>query len=128
MLQQVRMLADLDLVGCYNKSSMPKLQRDSLMLASAKANLEKMSYFGLTSEQTVSQYLFEETFNLEFKVAFETYNSTNSGRTKDKLPEEVSENIRKLNTLDIELYEFAVKLLKERFKQMQAMDHSYDDH
>jgi len=126
--RQVRMLADLDLVGCYNKSSMPRLQRDALMLASAKTNLERMAYFGLTEEQRISQYMFEETFNLQFKVIFENYNDTHSSRTREKLEDRVIERIRVINSLDVELYQFALKLLKDRFSRMKAEDHNYDQH
>lgn len=51
--RQTRMLSDLALVGCYNKSSMPSHERDRVMLASAKRNLAAMSYFGLTEYQKV---------------------------------------------------------------------------
>ena len=37
--RQTRMMADLALVNCYNKSSMPLQERNKLMLASAKRNL-----------------------------------------------------------------------------------------
>lgn len=37
--RQTRMLADLALVNCYNRSSMPLHERNRLMLASAKRNL-----------------------------------------------------------------------------------------
>lgn len=126
--RQVRMLADLDLVGCYNKSSMPSLQRDALLLASAKTNLERMAYFGLTEEQRISQFMFEETFNLQFKVIFENYNGTHSSRTREKLSEGVIEKIKRINSLDVELYEFSLKLLKDRFARMKSEDHNYDQH
>lgn len=51
--RQTRMLSDLALVGCYNKSSMPAHERDRITLASAKRNLAAMSYFGLTEYQKV---------------------------------------------------------------------------
>lgn len=56
--RQTRMLSDLSLVGCYNKSSMPAHERDRIMLASAKRNLAAMSYFGLTEYQKVSKKLY----------------------------------------------------------------------
>lgn len=37
--RQTRMLADLALVNCYNKTSMPLEERNRLLLASAKRNL-----------------------------------------------------------------------------------------
>lgn len=55
--RQTRMLTDLALVGCYNKSAMPPIERDRVMLASAKRNLAAMSYFGLTEYQKVSLLL-----------------------------------------------------------------------
>lgn len=51
--RQTRMLSDLSLIGCYNKSTMTAHDRDRLMLASAKRNLATMSYFGLTEYQKV---------------------------------------------------------------------------
>lgn len=56
--------ADLEVVGCYNTSVMSNAKRDELMLWSAKQNLNRMAFFGLTEEQEKSQYLFEEIFNL----------------------------------------------------------------
>lgn len=53
MNRQTRMLSDLALIGCYNRSAMPSHDHDSIMLASAKRNLAAMSYFGLTEFQKV---------------------------------------------------------------------------
>lgn len=58
--------SDLSLVGCYDKSIMLPEERDKLMLLSAKNNLKKMAFFGLTELQETSQYVFEETFNLKY--------------------------------------------------------------
>lgn len=52
--RQTRMLSDLALIGCYNKSSMSSHDRNRIMLASAKRNLAAMSYFGLTEHQKVN--------------------------------------------------------------------------
>lgn len=59
-------ISDLSLVGCYNKSIMSPEERNKLMLLSAKNNLKKMAFFGLTELQEFSQYIFEETFNLKY--------------------------------------------------------------
>lgn len=53
--RQTRMLADLSLVGCYN-SSLTSIDRDRLMLASAKRNLKYMPFFMLTEYQKVSLF------------------------------------------------------------------------
>lgn len=47
------MLADLNLVGCYNNTLMNKEERNRIMLASAKKNLLSIAFFGLTEYQKV---------------------------------------------------------------------------
>lgn len=151
--RQTRMLSDLAIIGCYNKSSMPAHERDRIMLASAKRNLAAMSYFGLTEYQKVtkknkknlrkkidlnkfiipfyfhfqiSQYVFEETFNLRFAIPFEQHNSTVSSSTLNHLRPDQRNKIEQLNALDTELYEFAKKLLFQRFERLKAKDTSFD--
>uniref|UniRef100_A0A336M2U9 Heparan-sulfate 6-O-sulfotransferase n=1 Tax=Culicoides sonorensis TaxID=179676 RepID=A0A336M2U9_CULSO len=120
------MLADLALVGCYNKSAMPPVERDRVMLASAKRNLAAMSYFGLTRYQKISQYIFEETFNLRFAIPFDQHNNTVSTTTLNSLTPEQRRKIEKLNALDIELYEFAKKLMFQRFEKLKAKDADFE--
>lgn len=134
--RQTRMLSDLALVGCYNQSSMTPYERERVMLASAKRNLAAMSYFGLTEFQKVctallnyhqlpllltltyllqiSQYVFEETFNLRFAIPFEQHNATVSSSTMNNLRQDQRRKIEEINALDTELYSFAKKLLFQR--------------
>ena len=128
--RQTRMLADLELVNCHNTTGMEKHKRDLIILNSAKANLANMAYFGLTEEQSLSQYLFEETFNLRFKTDFDQLNKeeTHSGASLDNLDKETIDKIRDLNHLDVELYKFASDLLHERFDVIKASDESYQEH
>ncbi|XP_044726642.1 heparan-sulfate 6-O-sulfotransferase 2 [Chrysoperla carnea] len=123
--RQTRMLADLSLVGCYNTTYMPKAERDRVMLASAKRNLATMAYFGLTEYQKISQYVFEETFNLRFSVPFDQHNTTVSSITISNLSSKQIRKINELNNLDLELYEFAKKLLFERFHRLKRRDHDF---
>lgn len=123
--RQTRMLADLELVGCYNKSYMPQAERDRVLLASAKKNLASMAYFGLTEYQKISQYIFEETFNLRFAIPFEQNNATVSSLTMSTLTTEQAAKISHLNSLDIELYSFAKKLLFQRFEKLRARDSDF---
>lgn len=125
--RQTRMLADLTLVGCYNKSIMSQEERDTLLLASAKDNLRKMAYFGICENQTVSQYLFEATFKLNFKSSFTQLNQTHSTYALNNLPKQVLERIRLVNHLDVQLYEYAWKLLKSRFKRMAEADGNFGE-
>lgn len=55
------------------------------MLSSAKENLARMAYFGLTELQTVSQYIFEQTLGLRFVQPFEQFNATLSVATLHEL-------------------------------------------
>lgn len=59
------MLADLTLVHCYDKTSMPKKTRDKLMLESAKNNLRNMAFFGIKEKMADSQFMFETIFDMK---------------------------------------------------------------
>ncbi|KAG9271207.1 heparan-sulfate 6-O-sulfotransferase 3-B [Astyanax mexicanus] len=110
--RQVRMLADLSLVGCYNLSSMNESERNPILLASAMSNLKNMAFYGLTEFQRKTQYLFERTFRLRFISAFTQLNSTRAANVE--LREDVRRRIERLNFLDVQLYEFAKDLFLQR--------------
>jgi hypothetical protein len=76
------MLADLTLAGCYTgyNTTADQLERDRILLQSAKQNLASMAYFGLTEQQAVSQYIFERTFHLDFENNFDQANATLSAQ------------------------------------------------
>lgn len=80
--RQTRMLADLTLAGCYTgyNSTADQLERDRILLQSAKQNLASMAYFGLTEQQAISQYIFEQTFRLDFANSFDQANATLSAQ------------------------------------------------
>ncbi|XP_066256490.1 heparan-sulfate 6-O-sulfotransferase 2 [Euwallacea similis] len=124
--RQTRMLADLELIGCYDQNYMPKADRDRIMLASAKKNLQSMAFFGLTEHQKISQYIFEETFNLRFAIPFEQNNATVSSSTITSLTTAQAAKIAKLNNLDIDLYNFAKKLLLARFEKLKSRDSDFE--
>ncbi|KAJ8030605.1 Heparan-sulfate 6-O-sulfotransferase 2 [Holothuria leucospilota] len=115
--RQVRMLADLSLVGCYNLSKYSKEERNAIMLESAKTNLRRLSYFGLTEFQKESQYIFEETFNLKFKTAFEQNNDTHA--SAEYISDEDRQRVVDENRLDVELYEYAKDLFFQRLTYME---------
>lgn len=126
--RQTRMLADLSLVGCYNKSMMKPEERNKAMLLSAKNNLKRMAFFGLTEYQEISQYLFEETFNLKFGVRFEQHNQTISDLALQDIDSETLKRIEELNSLDVQLYEYAKELLQQRFKKLSSQDVHFKEH
>lgn len=114
--RQTRMLADLNLVQCFNKSAMDSDLRDQIMLQSAKEHLLKMSFFGLTNYQSLTQTLFENTFNVKFNITLTQRNSTGARSFTNK---QQMERILYQNRLDIELYKYAKELFFKRVNQMQ---------
>ncbi|XP_048835783.1 heparan-sulfate 6-O-sulfotransferase 3-B [Brienomyrus brachyistius] len=118
--RQVRMLADLSLVGCYNLSSMNESERSRTLLSSAKANLKNMAFYGLTEFQRKTQYLFERTFRLRFISAFTQINSTRAAAVD--VAEDVRHRIEALNGLDVQLYEFAKDLFLQRYQFARQRD------
>ncbi|XP_015219121.1 heparan-sulfate 6-O-sulfotransferase 3-B [Lepisosteus oculatus] len=119
--RQVRMLADLSLVGCYNLSSMNESERNDILLRSAKNNLKNMAFFGLTEYQRKTQYLFERTFNLQFISPFTQINSTRAANVD--ISEATRRRIEELNFLDMQLYEYAKDLFLQRFQFTRQREH-----
>jgi hypothetical protein len=114
------MLANLSLSGCYKHDVMAQEARDCIMLNSAKQNLRQMAFFGLTEYQHETQYLFEKTFGLKFRKDFIQYNHTHSSEVGVTLRQQ--RRIRKLNTLDMELYRYAKNLFFQRLKSIRKED------
>ncbi|KAK1786696.1 hypothetical protein P4O66_017089 [Electrophorus voltai] len=122
--RQVRMLADLSLVGCYNMSFVPEKRRAQLLLESAKKNLRDMAFFGLTEFQRKTQYLFERTFRLRFIRPFVQYNSTRAAGVD--LDDGTVRRIEELNELDMQLYDYARDLFQQRYvykRQLERREH-----
>ncbi|RMC19884.1 hypothetical protein DUI87_03450 [Hirundo rustica rustica] len=119
--RQVRMLSDLSLVGCYNLSVMPEEQRNKILLDSAKENLKRMAFFGLTEFQRKTQYLFEKTFNMNFISPFTQYNSTRASSME--IDKQTQQHIKALNFLDMKLYDYAKDLFLQRYQYMRQKEH-----
>ena len=117
--RQTRMLANLSLVNCYNTSAMEQDKRDQIMLESAKENLLKMAYFGLTEFQVYTQRLFEYSFELEFNDDFSQIPVTHSDRSV--INERQKEEILHQNKLDIALYQYAKDLFLQRVRKMKSV-------
>lgn len=129
--RQAQMLSDLALVGCYNSSSMSKEDRDLIILTSAKNNLHKMSFFGLSEFPKVSQYMFETTFGLNFKVRKSLSRESLGRSARKELFKEIStkdiETIKRINYLDIEMYHYAKELLFFRFEKLKKADPLFEN-
>ncbi|XP_010216973.1 PREDICTED: heparan-sulfate 6-O-sulfotransferase 1 [Tinamus guttatus] len=118
--RQVRMLADLSLVGCYNMSFIPENKRAQILLESAKKNLKDMAFFGLTEFQRKTQYLFERTFSLKFIRPFMQYNSTRAGGVE--VDNDTIRRIEELNDLDMQLYDYAKDLFQQRYQYRRQLE------
>ncbi|XP_062848978.1 heparan-sulfate 6-O-sulfotransferase 1-A [Trichomycterus rosablanca] len=118
--RQVRMLADLSLVGCYNMSFIPEKKRAQVLLESAKKNLRDMAFFGLTEFQRKTQYLFERTFRLKFIRPFVQYNSTRAAGVD--LEDDTIRRIEELNDLDMQLYDYARDLFQQRYMYKRQLE------
>ena len=117
--RQTRMLSDLALVGCYNRSYMRAEERDLVMLTSAQNNLHKMAFLGLNEFPRISQYLFEETFDLVFLDADTHAFHRNKRSLMDQFSAKTIDKIKRTNSLDLKLYEFAKQLMFERFERLK---------
>jgi len=117
--RQVMMLADLEEVGCYNKSHCPKEEREARMLESAKRNLEEFAFFGITEYLEESGILFEKRLGMKF------------GKSMEQLPfsalcyapllhtvwtTDLYEKIAHVNKLDMALYNHALQIFTKRLK------------
>lgn len=114
------MLANLSLVGCYNHSAMLPVQREAIMLRSAKANLRQMAFFGLVEYQRATQYMFERTFHMKFINNFEQFSHTHA--TSAHVTDAQRERVLQVNRLDIELYRYAKELFLKRLNKMRSDD------
>lgn len=120
--RQTRMLADLTLVGCYNKTAISRDQREEILLESAKKNLASMAYFALVEYQLESQFLFERTFAMKFRHPFVQMSSEETRAGAVVLDSKDLVRLRELNRLDTELYSFAKELFFERLKYFKEKD------
>jgi len=115
--RQTRMLADLTLVGCYNRSAFADpAERDRIMLQSAMDNLRSTVFFGLTERQVDSQHLFEDAFPIHFVEDFVQRNSTNAYRIS--VSGDQMRMIESRNYLDVRLYRYALQLFNQRVHQL----------
>ena len=116
--RQTRMLADLTLVDCYNRSAFANpAERDRIVLHSAMANLRSMVFFGLTERQVDSQHLFEHLFKIHFAEDFVQRNSTHAESVN--VTERQMRSIELRNDLDIRLYRYALRLFDERVQRLR---------
>lgn len=97
-------------VLCYLQS-----QRDMIILHSAKSNLHRMAYFGLSEFPNISQKMFESAFDLHFATQpHHKFNRLSNYLKNAKRPSLSEHAVREANHLDVQLYEYAKELFFER--------------
>lgn len=120
--RQTVMLADLDGIGCFNRTVASTKERGQRMLQSAKRNLQKMSFFALSEYMVESGLLFEHRFKVKFSIP----NKQKKLEYQHSAPlmhqiwsnSTLYNRIAELNHLDMELYEYAVTLFSERLASL----------
>lgn len=127
--RQTFSIADLETVHCFNKRAMPQQEREQMLLESAKENLRRFPFFGLTEYQVESSLLFEHTFGLRFtdKLGQRPVSELNSAPMLNTLWNTPStyDKIAAANNLDMQLYEYALELFNSRLKAIDiAIDPS----
>ena len=119
--RQTRMLADLELVGCYNYSSISIVERDRMLLQSAKKNLKAMTYFSLNERPADSQFVIEKTFNLRFKENWFLLDTGYANEYMKTISESDVLKIKQMNHLDVELYKYAEELFEKRLNFLKGL-------
>ena len=112
--RQTWMLASLGDIGCGALREIPDPLRSEIVLKSAKQNLMKFAFIGLTGFQVESRYLFEKTFGLHFPSPVDIRDQEE--KYSGNVSEEDKIEILKMNNLDVRLYEFARSIFMERFE------------
>ena len=122
--RQTMTLASLGTAGCFKQGP----QRGKLLLESAKDNLLDFAFFGITEYFNESCLLFEHMIGLEFGVVPEQRSASqlHSAPVLQKLwsNKDTYQKIAHANSLDMELYEFALKVFSRR---MQAIGVQLDE-
>ena len=119
--RQTRMLSDLELVNCYNRSSMSKARRDRTMLHSAMKNLMSMPFFGLVERPSESQFLFEKTFSLKFTEQWMLLDAGYASIYMVNISQAEVKKMEEINHLDIALHHFAEILFQQRLDYVMKM-------
>ena len=124
--RQVRMLADYNELGCEALKCLAEqcskeetFLYDEKLLESAKNTLRSLSFFGITEYQELSQYLFERTYESVFRFSV-SLNQSNEIVAQNSLETQNEIEIKKLNALDNQLYDFAVTLFFKRVEYFKS--------
>ena len=92
------------------------------MLETAKKNLvDSFIVVGLTEQFDKTLFLLKEKLNWQHAITYQRLNVTRQGVTKNRLPGETVELIKRVNRQDIALYDYAQELFNEQCSQQGAL-------
>ena len=116
--RQVMMLADLEEVGCYNKTLYTNDEREMRLLRSAQRNLEEFSFLGIAEYLEESGILFEIQFGLQFGKRLEQLplSLATTQLLHSVLTSNMYEKVVQVNKLDMALYSYGLQLFTKRLK------------
>ena len=89
------------------------------LLFSAKDNLRKLDFFGLASEQQLTQELFEWTLKVRFSKEFRQSNKTRTVKTKPSFPQASMDKLMDVLGPEMDLYKYARDLFYKRVENMK---------
>ena len=120
--RQTKMLADIDKTGCLDPAAMSSEKRDSILLETAKKNLKEMIYFGVTEYMKESVLLIEHRLDVKYDSPW-SQPLIKDLHIADLLHKVWSNStlykeISSINYLDMQLYEYGLKLFDQRLQQI----------
>ena len=120
--RQTVMVADLEAVGCFRNTNLTASDRDHFMLQSAKENLEQFAFVGISEYMAESGLLFEHRFGVELDDPSmqKQLQYQHSGPVLVEVWKNASlyNRLAAINSLDMELYNYAMKLFTARLEQI----------
>jgi hypothetical protein len=95
-----------------------KNDEDELLRRAKKTLKSKMTFFAINEFQYLSALLFEKTFNnlFKFEISLTQSNSTIADLFLNSIHVNILDRIKKINYLDVQLYEYGKKLFFERIE------------
>ncbi|CAK9303033.1 unnamed protein product [Gordionus sp. m RMFG-2023] len=114
--RMTRHLADMSIIECDKSKDLSTEQKNHIMLESAKINLQLgLKVFGITEFMPETIYLFEKVLGISFSNKELLKNKVSKSEEGSKrLDRDMLIKIAQNNHLDVKLYNFAIKLFRER--------------
>jgi hypothetical protein len=98
------------------------IEPENASLKQAKKNLKKyFAVVGVTEMFDESLFLMTKTFDWK-NVSYQKKNITKKRPSKEEVPTHIIEKIKKMNQLDIALYNWVKKELQKRLKQLDPQE------